>query len=168
MTWIITITDKGIKFTSDYAKATFLDFRKKDPQQKFKLIPEEKVSREKRGFYYGVIIPAYADWSENYDRKNKNDLLIIHDLFRNAFNGEVIEGLQGKPVRIAHSISLMNNKEYGAFLERIEAYFSENQITFPDPALYKLWRDKFSYGYPVYMEYLSENNMRVDGSPITL
>ncbi len=157
-----------MEFTSDYAKATFLDFHKKNPNQKFKLIPEEKVSKEKRGYYFGGIIPAYAEWSENYDRKTPDDLLIIHDLFRNAFNGEIIEGLQGKPVRIAHSTSLMNNKEYGAFLERIERYFSENQIPFPDSAIYKLYADKFQDQYSTFYDYLENNNMKVDGSPLKL
>jgi hypothetical protein len=168
MNWIIKFTEKGIVFTSDYARATFIDYQKKHPNERYKLSTDVKKSRGQLGFYFAAVIPAYAEWSENFDENNPEHLIQVHELFKGAFNFAILTGLQGKPVRVGKSTTTLNKKEYSAFLERIERYFQENQIPFPDPALYKRWRDMFQNQYPKYRDWLNMMNINSDGSPIEL
>jgi hypothetical protein len=37
--WIVKFNNKGMTFSSDYARATFLDFKTKNPEFAYKLIP---------------------------------------------------------------------------------------------------------------------------------
>ena len=168
MNWIVTFTDTGMKFTSDYARATFLDWRKKNPIGKYKLVPNDQHSNEQRGFYFGAVIPAYAKWSDNYDHKNGEHLEQVHYALRTAFNGVIMPDIEGKPLKMGKSTSTLSKKEYSAFSERVERYFNENQIPFPDASLYVKWRDQVSMDYKTFDDRLEHMNMKCNGEPITL
>lgn len=165
MKWIVRFTDKGMVFASEYARATFLEFKKRAPLQKFKLEPYDKKSKEKLGYFFGGLVPAYAEWSEYHDRANKDDLIAIAEEFKKEHNYVVRKGLDGAPRKQARGISELNNKEYGAFIERVVRYFEEQQIPIPDPDLYKEWNEMFRFDYPDFYTWLDKLEIKCDGSP---
>jgi len=166
--WIVKFDEKCMHFTSEYARALFLDYRKENKDERYRLIPDKKYSREQQGFYYGAVIPSFAEWSDNYDENNPDHLLQIHDLMKLEFNGTFLTNLAGKSTKIGKSTTSMNKKDYSAFLERIEHYYDQNQIPFPSAELYLRWVDEFSIDYPKYRDWLKAMNLKVNGDPIEI
>lgn len=127
--------------------------------------PRDKISKEKRGYFEGAIIPAYCEWHDALDPNNPDHRAWVREELKTEFNGVTIKGISGTPHKVAQSTTVLSNDQFGAFIERITRYFEENEIPIPDTELYKRWRDTFSFDYPDYWEWLSATNQNADGTP---
>jgi hypothetical protein len=166
--WIVKFNNKGMTFSSDYARATFLDFRKQNTGMSFKLVPHATPSDEQRGYYFAAVIPAFAEYSDNYDENNPEHLLQIAELFKIEFNPSFLTNLAGESMKIGKSTTTLNKRAYGEFLERIERYYEQNGIPWPDTSLYKKWEDMYQDAYPKYRDWLKAMNIKCNGDVITV
>jgi len=154
--------DGGIIFTSDYTRTQFLDYCKKNAGKFVEIIPREKISKNKRRFFEGAIVPTYCWWHEKLDHRNRQHREMVREMFKVEFNGTWIKGIWDEPRKIPQSTARLSNAQFAEFIERVLAYFDENGIPRPDPALYKKWEDT-ALTSDDYFDWLEENNLRPDG-----
>ena len=108
--WIVKIVNGKLTFKSDWARE---DFRKwcRENEGKFVILePKEKISREKRGYFEGALVPAYCIWNEALDPFNPDHIEMVREMFKQEFNGVFIKGMWGKPRKIAKSTSKLSAK----------------------------------------------------------
>ena len=168
-TFLAKIGESGLSFGSGANRARWLDFARKNRDKWVRIEPQEKVSPEARGYFEGAVIPAFCDWHDQLDSDNPADRQAARDWFKAEFNGRVVRGLDGQPVKIPKgSTNDLGRRGFREeFVEKIVRYFEENQIPVPDPELYKKWRDEFAFDNPLetYREWLVRNGLKADGTP---
>ena len=162
--FLAKITKTGMDFGSQFNKSRFQEWADKNLGKIIEIIPKEKISDEHRGYFEGALVPAYADWSENYDPMDRQDCVKIRELFKSRFNGMTVIGLDGKPERIAFSTGGMSKESFRKFTEAIVHYFEEHQIPIPDPELYKRWAWQIADPGDRYWDWLQKEGLNVDGS----
>lgn len=164
--WLLKIVNGKPQATSAFAKADFHDWMSKNEGKFIIVTPREKISKEKRGYFEGALIPAYCTWHEALDPHNPEHRDLVREMFKTEFNGTFVKGLWEKPHKIPRSTSRLSNQEFGQFLERITDYFEQNQIPIPDPELYKRWVDEYQDEEADYWTWLHKHGLLADGSSI--
>lgn len=165
--WILQVKEGKPTATSPYVKADFHDWLSKNEGKHIVITPHERVSKEKRGYFEGALIPAYCDWNEALDPYNPDHRELVREMFKTEFNGTFVKGVWNEPHKIPRSTSRLSNDEFAQFLNRITRYFEENEIPIPDPELYKKWVDMFQDEEHDYWTWLKRHNLKSDGSERT-
>jgi hypothetical protein len=126
-------------------------------------ICSESETRASRGFLEGAVIPAYCKWQYNIDPKAKGKDEARRYLFKKDFNYEIVERRDGQPQRIPISTKGIVKQ----VLERFTRYAEENGCPIPNPALYKLYKQKYSmdYRFITYQHFLDFLGLEVDSMP---
>jgi len=164
--WLLKVVDGRPTTTSAHQKADFKAWLGENEGKILEVVPRERISKGKRGYFEGAIVPTYCDWHDALDPRNPEHRALVREELKTEFNGVTLKGISGKPHKVAQSTTGLSNDQFGQFLERITRYFEENQIPIPDPELYKRWQDMFMFDYPDYWEWLQATNQHADGSPI--
>jgi len=164
--WHLKVQNGKPQATSPYVAGDFNEWLRNNEGKILVVTPYEKVSKGKRGYFEGALIPAYCLWHEALDPMNKDHRELVREMFKTEFNGTFIRGLWDKPHKIARSTARLNNEEFGNFLNRITAYFEENQIPIPDPEMYKRWLDEFQDDEADYWTWLTVNKLHPDGNKL--
>ena len=103
MHFLATLTDKGLKFGSDYHRALFLDFSTKNQGRVVRIkLAKGGVSDNRRGWMFGAIIPFLKElvppWRELTDDE-------VYSVVKTEFGGFYAEGIDGKVKKFAGSLS---------------------------------------------------------------
>jgi len=163
--WILKVREGRPQHTSDYQRADMQDWMRQNEGKLVEVIPRDKISQNKRGYFEGAIIPTYCHWHEALDEKNADHRDMVREMFKTEFNGVTIKGMWNEPRKVAKSTARLTNDQFGAFIERITRYFEQNEIPVPNPELYKSWQDMFATDYPNYWEWLEATNQQPDSLP---
>ena len=162
--WILKAHQGRLTSSSNFQRSDLNQWIRENDGKFLIVTPREKISREKRGYFEGAIIPTYCHWHEALDPKNADHRAWVREELKQEFNGVTIKGISGKPHKVSKSTAGLTNHEFGKFLNRITDYFAENEIPIPDPELYKLWVDMHQDEYGDYWEWLQAHNMSPDGT----
>lgn len=161
---ISTNKDKsGFEIQSDYNKSLLKDWFKKYAH--FDLIPRVEESKDARSFLEGAVIPSYCKWQYGIMPNDKNRSEQRRFLFKRDFNYEILVNRKGEPVKSPKSSKALASK----ILKEFTRYAEENGCPIPNPALYKLYRDKWSSDprFSCFDEFLKFLDLEVDGMPST-
>ena len=162
--WILKIENGKPVSTSAYQRTDFHNWMSQNEGKYITVTPHEKISKEKRGYFEGAIVPAYCDWNESLDPKNPEHRDLVREMLKTEFNGVMVKGVWNEPHKIPRSTARLSNDEFGNFLNRITAHFEENQIPIPSADLYKRWVDMFQDECHDYWEWLERHNLKPDGT----
>ena len=162
MNWIVIFTDKGMEFTSTYARSMFLDYRKKNPNQEYNLKAEIKESVKARGYMEGGVIPAYCKWQYDINPRSPELSERRRFLFKQDFHYDILENRKGDPIRATKS----SKGQATQILNLYTRYAEENGAPIPNPALFKLYRDKWrSSRFPTFFDFLDFLKLECDAMP---
>lgn len=156
------IRENRLDLGSDLQRTRFAQFCKENQGAKVRIELISVESNEMRRYFEGGIIAALCEYHENFDRRNPDDRRTMRELVKEEFLGVLVPGLHGEPVRVARSSK--GRKELRELLERVTEYMQENGIPVPDPALFKKWRDEYSFEHPDFYDWLAIHKLRPDGS----
>ena len=129
------------EFMSDYNKARFNDWCKENEGQKIQIKRvSSKVSDNRRGWYFGAIIPFMKTlvpaWNELDDDQ-------LHEVLKTEFNGFIVETKVGKrkyPLPVANRD--VDSEQFDNYILRISEWCRNNyEQELPDPEMYKEVRD---------------------------
>jgi hypothetical protein len=155
MNFLAKINGGVINLGSDYNRARFKDFVKKNEGMRLEINPLLPESKKQRGFLEGAIFTMIAYYQEGLDYRNSEDVRKVRDWCKCEFNGEFLV-IKGKSQKVAKSTKGMLND----FLERVMDWMTDQgyQTELLDPKEYKKWRDTiFPFGGPDnFLEYLEE------------
>lgn len=139
-----------MSFGTDYNRARYMDWMKKNVGKFGTVEPREKITKEARGYFEGALCPSYVAWMKG-DPHNKNEVEVAREIFKIEFNSTVINDLHGNPVKVALSTAKLSRDQFrGEFVAKIVEYFVENGIPVPNPELYKTWNNRWRDKYPLY------------------
>lgn len=148
-------SDGGLKFNSDYHRAMFKDFLKKNVGMRLKIIPDEQIPNNVRRYFEGGIVPFFALQHFVIDPDNKQwctmPLDEARECLKREFNPTYFRDLSGKIVKGGESTANLNKKEFVAFIDRVTDYFQQNGYEIPNNEEYKNWVDNlpdFDEEYP--------------------
>lgn len=146
-------TKNGFNIPSDYNKGRLLEWFKK--YKYFKIIPVEEDTDNRIGYLEGAVIPAYGKWQYGIDPRDQERRNAARNLFKQDFNGEIIEDRNGNPTKISKS----TKGKRAELLNKYTEWATENGAPIPNPDLYKTWRDKWStdirfYEYQDWLDFL--------------
>lgn len=151
----------GFKFESEYNRATFLIWLKK--YNLFEISPVIEESRECRGYLEGGIVPAYCEWQYKINARDRGKSEQRRFLFKRDFNYEIVNDREGTPVR-----SPISSKGIAAKIAfNYTDWAEQNGAPIPNPAFYKLWRDKYSFDprFPTFFEFMDFLDLECDAMP---
>jgi hypothetical protein len=148
---------------SDHAKSMLLSWFHK--YEKFKIEPITEETRKGRKYLEGAVVPSYCKWQYGIDPRDPEKDEARRYLFKRDFNYEIITDRDGKPVRMPKS----SRGQANAILERFTEWASENGCPIPNPALFKLYRDKWSMDprFSSYHDFLDQLDLAEDAMPST-
>jgi hypothetical protein len=151
----------GFSVPSEYNKGILGEWLKK--YNSFKLEPDEEETRSSRGYLEGGVIPAYCEWQYGINARDLRRDTQRRNLFYTDFNFEIVANRNGDPVKSPVSSKGLSKHILGSFTR----YAEENGCPIPNPALYKLWRDKWSmdFRFPTYFDFLDFLGLQVDAMP---
>ena len=142
--FIVQADKGGLKFNSDYHKSLFKDFLKQNDGIRIKIIPDEQIPNNVRGYFEGGIVPFFALQHFVIDRDNKQwvtmDEREARECLKREFNPTYFRDLSGKTVKQGESTASLNKKEFVAFIDRCTEYFLQNGYEIPNNEEYKNWR----------------------------
>lgn len=134
----------GMDFGSEYNRARYKDFLKKNPGVALEIKPRANpVSDQMRGYVFGALIP-FLRQIDATAWENLNDDQIYEVLKKNFNYFEALNPLTKRKERYGQSVLNKSCKNLKAmeFLMRIGEWVMINyQQTLPDPEDYKRWRD---------------------------
>lgn len=145
---IATVTAKtdtkpaGFQFEG-HSRAHLHDFLNVRAGKKVRVVIEDytgNISDEKRGYYFGALVPTFAQ-ACGMDYRNTTELEMAHEMLKREFNGMYVPQLRGGMAKVGRTITEMSNVQFGEYIERICDWMGQNGITPPDPEAYKKWRD---------------------------
>lgn len=161
ITAIPNITKTGFQFPSKYNKATLLDWMKK--YKEFHIMPVINESKNVRGYLEGAVVPAYCEWQYGINARENGRSEQRRYLFKRDFNYEVVNDRDGNPVKTPLSSKGIASKLANTYTMWAE----QNGAPIPNPALYKLWRDKYAIDlrFPTFFEFLDFLGLECDAMP---
>src|SRR3990167_10881700 len=169
LTWL---TKEGkLEFRSEYNKARFIEYAKKNGPVLLEIKPRQRISQESRGYFEGALVPAYCEWAEKLNPISPEDCDAVRKMFKLEFNGRWLTGLDGEPIKIPQSTKRFSRENFRSqFIEKIVDYFIQNQIPVPNPDLYKKRRDEWANKEPElsFWQFLRKHGLKCDGTQIDL
>lgn len=172
MKFLAWLTKEGkLEFRSEYNRARFIDYAKKNGPVVIELKPRDKITPEARGYFEGALVPAYCEYQEGLNPLNKDDLDAVREMFKAEFNGRWIVDINGKPKKVGRSTTTLTRQEFReVFIQKIVDYFMENQIPVPNPDLYKKWRDQYFHREPelTFWQWLRKHKIKCDGTSVDI
>lgn len=148
-------SDGGLKFNSDYHRAMFKDFLKKNVGMRLKIVPDQQIPNNLRRYFEGGIVPFFALQHFVIDPQNKQWCTMsqreARECLKMEFNPTYFRDITGKTVKSAESTASLNKKEFQAFIDRCTDYFVQNGYEIPNNEEYKNWIDSlpdFDEEYP--------------------
>ena len=138
MHFLATLTDKGLKFGSDYHRALFLDFSQKNQGRQVRIkLAKGGVSDNRRGWMFGAIIPflktLVSDWKDRPEEE-------VYSIIKTEFGGFFAEGIDGKVKKYAGTLSSReadSERFDNAILLLAEWVRNNYGMELPDPEEYK-------------------------------
>ena len=161
--FLATAKDKGLDFGSPNNRARFLEYIRKNPKAKFKIIPQRYESRKMRRYLEGAVVPAYCQWQYEIDPTDTSLRDEARYMFMRDFHYRIINNRKGNPQRVPIS----SKSEAGPILEKYTNFASENGAPIPNPELFKIWRDKYSMDkrFNTFHDFLEFLNLQCDAMP---
>ena len=153
----------GFYFPNEFNRQTFFQWLKK--YKRFAIIPDDGESENSRGYLEGAIIPTYCKWQYGIDPRDRGRNEQRRFLFKQDFNYEIVKDRKGNPVRSPVSSKGLANQINNKYTEWAE----QNGCPIPNPALFKLWRDKYSgdMRFEEFADFLSFLGIECDAMPST-
>lgn len=151
----------GFSVPSEYNKGILAQWLKK--YRSFSLEPEVTETEESRGYLEGGVIPAYCEWQYGINARDPRRQEQRRQLFKQDFNYEIVKNRNGDPFK-----AILSSKGLAKqILTKYTRYAEENGAPIPNPALYKLWRDKWSqdFRFPSFFEFLDFLKIQCDAMP---
>ena len=144
----------GIDTGSDFMRAKFRDWLKKNAGQRIQIDAVLPESPKQRRWYHGALIPLACYYQDNFDYRDHTDRKRMHEWLKHEFNAEIVI-VRDKAHKVAKTTKGELNKGY---IERVMDWMGENgaDLTILDPKLYKHCRDAvFPYtNYDTFIDYL--------------
>lgn len=161
---ITALTNKdrtGFFIPSEYNKQTLKQWLKE--YDAFEITPKEKESKSGRGYLEGAVVQAYCHWQYDIDPRAKGMSEARRFLFKRDFNYEIQKNRKGDPVRTPVS----SKGKVKEITDIYTQWAEQNGAPIPNPALYKLWRDKWSMDarFPEFHDFLVFLNLECDAMP---
>lgn len=151
----------GFNFPSKYNKATLLEWFKK--YKVFEISPVVNESQKSRGYLEGAVVDAYCEWQYGINPREKGRQEQKRFLFKRDFCYEIVNDKDGNPIRVP-----VSSKGKAAIVSNTYTQWAEeNGAPIPNPALYKLWRDKYAIDirFPTFFEFLDFLGLQCDALP---
>ncbi len=153
--------DGKLSLGSDYNRARFSEFLKKNPKIRLKIEPQTPESRHQRNFFEGAVIPLIVYYQEGWDYKDSNDCKAMREVLKNELWSEY-RIIGGKSVKVGKSTKGELNR---GFLDAVLDWMTDQgyQTDVLVPKDYKKWKNEvYPFGGPDnYIDYLvSINKLR--------
>jgi hypothetical protein len=154
--FIAEIKAVRLDFRSEYNRARFMDFLKKNEGMRVVIEPATPESAEQRRFFEGAVVKLITFYQEGLDYRNSEDCRKVRDWLKLEFNGEIVK-VAGKTQKVAKSTKGALAK---GFLDRVIDWMADNgyQIELLNPDEYKTWRDEIAQIGDNYIDYLLSLN----------
>jgi hypothetical protein len=151
----------GFHSPTEYTKARLLEWLKK--YRAFEVSPVVPESQQARGYLHGAVEPAWAKWQYGIDPREPGLGETRHYLFLRDFNSVIKENRNGDPERIPQS----SQGKLRELLDAYTRYAEENGAPVPNPALFKLYRDKWRIDprFPTFHDWLAFLHIEEDAMP---
>lgn len=148
-------TPDGGMFFTEYNRARFKDWLKKNAGIWLQIKPLRDESSKQRRFFEGAVVPLCCYYQENKDYHSSEDLYDVREFLKVEFNGQLAI-VNGKTHLVPKSTK--GSDVLPDFIERVIAWMDEcgYQTELLNPEEYKIWRDTI---YPFgeidnYIDYL--------------
>lgn len=134
----IAMVEKGkLSFLTDFNKARFQQWLKENEGQKVQIKRvSSKVSDNRRGWYFGGIIPFVKELVPQWQTLTDDQM---HEVLKTEFNGFVIETKKGKrkyPMPVANRD--VDSEDFDNYILRIAEWVRNNYaLELPSPDEYK-------------------------------
>lgn len=138
---------------SEYNRARFADFLKKNDGIRLKIEAEMPESSKQRGFFEGAVLPMIAFYQEDLDHRNWKDIKKVHEWVKTEFTPEIVV-----INNVARKIAGTTKNRLKELIEFVLDWMNDQgyQIELLNPNDYKKWKDEI---YPYadidnYIDYL--------------
>lgn len=138
-TFIFQAKEGKPDFLSEYNRDRFRAELRKNDGKKYRITPvTPDVSEEKRGWYYGAIIPFMKELNPHWSDLTSDQL---HEVLKQEFNGFEARGIDGEWKKYGMSAVAgdVRTEIFDNYILRISEWVKENYggMTLPDPEHWK-------------------------------
>lgn len=135
-----TSNQGNLSLGSDYNRARFKDFLKKNDGIRLKIEPQLPESKHQQGFYHGGVLALWA-YLNGMDWRDSEVLDWLHHHAKQEFNGEAVV-LDGKATRMGKSTKGKLNEFVNTVIDYLEEQYGIDRFKVLDPKDFKYYRDK--------------------------
>lgn len=158
---VLAKEDGGVAMT-DYQRATYRDFIKKNAGKKVRIVAEELTpeSKNQRRFYHGAVLTLWA-YLDGNDYKNPKVLEHYHEFAKKEFNPEILI-INGKKERFGKSTKGELNHGYvEKVIENLVDQYGIDPAKVLNVELYKKFRDQINImgDYDTFIDYMIDVNI---------
>lgn len=159
---LLEATEKGLVIPSEYNRMRIKQMVK-DGTKLFELTPRVRSSRKQQGFLEAAVIPAWGHFQYGLDPRKPENAELSRTLFKQDWNSTVIKDKDGKPRRVAQSLSGKHAMVLNKYTDEAE----QNGFPIPNNELYLTWRDEYSMEpkWGNYYDWLDALGLDVDSMP---
>lgn len=131
----VEITEHGVVFSSELAKAVFLERFKGQPAY---LVIDDQPTANMRRYFEGAVVPAVF---YQHPKSGWVDFGECREVLKLEFLGGVVHRIDGSVYEVAKSTSTLSKGQFRAFLDHVTMWLIDTGLECPDPDDYKAWRD---------------------------
>lgn len=159
---LIQATEKGLSIPSEYNKLKVQQMIK-DGTTLFELTPRIRASRKQQGYVEGALIGAWGKYQYDIDPRDPMKRELARTLFKQDWNHVIIKDKDGKPRKVAQSLSGKHKQVLDKYMELAP----ENGYPIPNNELYIKWRDEYSMmpEWADYWDWLAFLGLEEDSMP---